>query len=240
MKKLGKFVRCNAKLFIGILIGAIIFSGVGITIAGTVASSNIEYTNNGQTNVQGALNDLYGKANELNEWKNGYYNYGYWNNNYYEENFSSTSTPNKVYSSYKSLIRIDSDAGFIRTLYNYYEPIKHDICVYEHTTSKMYCTNPSEWEEIVNASQSDLSNIATKLQNKLSSSLEITGVVCYKSIDASSKEISCDFNDGSENKYYWLIYYIGDNDIAINTGCDSCNNSGFCSVYSTGSAECNG
>ena len=59
MKRLGKFIKSNTKLFIGFILGAIIFGSVGAVVAGTVASNVITYTSNGQTTVQGALNDLY-------------------------------------------------------------------------------------------------------------------------------------------------------------------------------------
>ena len=63
MSKVGKFLKNNIKLFVGIIIGGILFGGATYVIATSIASSNITYTSNGQTTVEGALNDLYSKAN---------------------------------------------------------------------------------------------------------------------------------------------------------------------------------
>ena len=61
MKKIGKFIKNN---IVGFILGTIIFGSVGAVVAGTVASSNITYTNNNQSNVQGALDELYTRASK--------------------------------------------------------------------------------------------------------------------------------------------------------------------------------
>lgn len=66
MKKIGKIVKGNLKLVIGIIIGATI-SGVTVYAATVIASSNVSYSNTtsglSATNVQGAIDELYTKAN---------------------------------------------------------------------------------------------------------------------------------------------------------------------------------
>lgn len=58
LKKIGKFITGN---ILGIIIGGIIFGTTGVLAA--IASNAVQYTNNGQSTVEGALNDLYAKAN---------------------------------------------------------------------------------------------------------------------------------------------------------------------------------
>lgn len=65
MKKIGKIVKGNLKLVIGIIIGATI-SGVTVYAATVIASSNVSYSNTtsglSATNVQSAIDELYTKA----------------------------------------------------------------------------------------------------------------------------------------------------------------------------------
>ena len=70
--KLTKFIKNNIKLFVGIIIGGILFGGATYVIATEIASSNITYTGNGQSTVEGAINDLYGKANSDSFWVKKY------------------------------------------------------------------------------------------------------------------------------------------------------------------------
>lgn len=66
MKKIGKIVKGNLKLVIGIIIGATI-SGVTVYAATVIASSNVSYSNTtsglSATNVQSAIDELYTRAN---------------------------------------------------------------------------------------------------------------------------------------------------------------------------------
>ena len=62
MSKVGKFLKNNIKLFVGIIIGGILFGGATYVVATEIASSSVTYTGNGQSTVEGAINDLYGKA----------------------------------------------------------------------------------------------------------------------------------------------------------------------------------
>ena len=63
MVKLTNLFKQNIKLFIGIIIGGILFGGSAYVIATEIASSSVTYTENGQTTVEGALNTLYTRAN---------------------------------------------------------------------------------------------------------------------------------------------------------------------------------
>ena len=61
MKKIGKIIKKNKMLLVGIIIVGIIFGGV--VYASTVASSSVSYSNSSSglssTNVQGAIDELY-------------------------------------------------------------------------------------------------------------------------------------------------------------------------------------
>ena len=75
MKKIGRLIKKNSKILIAFIIGLIIAGG-GAYVAALTASE-VTYTGNGQSTVNGALNDLYTRANRwinpsvLNG--NGYY-----------------------------------------------------------------------------------------------------------------------------------------------------------------------
>ena len=61
MKKIIVKIKNNLKSITAFIIGGILFSG--ISYAATIASSGIQYNKNEQTTVEGALDDLYAKAN---------------------------------------------------------------------------------------------------------------------------------------------------------------------------------
>ena len=67
MKKIKVFLKNNIKLFLGIIIGGIVFGTIGVYAAILYASSDVSYDNTTSgltsTNVQDALDELYTKAN---------------------------------------------------------------------------------------------------------------------------------------------------------------------------------
>ena len=64
VSKVTKFMKNRKFIFaIGFILGGLILGGTTYVIATSIASSNITYTSNGQSTVQGALNDLYTKSN---------------------------------------------------------------------------------------------------------------------------------------------------------------------------------
>ena len=58
------FIKKNYKLIIGIIIGAILISGISVYATGQYLASQVTYNN---TNVANALNDLYNKIKDINE-----------------------------------------------------------------------------------------------------------------------------------------------------------------------------
>ena len=70
MKKIKNFFEKNVRLFVGILIGGVLVGG-SVYAATVIGAGEVSYTNNSQTSVQSALDDLYAKANNM--WcKSGY------------------------------------------------------------------------------------------------------------------------------------------------------------------------
>ena len=56
------FVKKNYRLIIGIIIGAILISGISVYATGQYLASQVEYNKNGQAKVSDALDDLYSKV----------------------------------------------------------------------------------------------------------------------------------------------------------------------------------
>ena len=71
MKRVKNLIKNNIKLLIGIIIGGVLFGGMG-AYAATVAAGSVTYTSNGQSTVNGALNDLYTRANSDSFWVKKY------------------------------------------------------------------------------------------------------------------------------------------------------------------------
>ena len=64
MKKIKIFLIGNIKTVVAFILG-IMISGTTVIAATVIASSQVSYTNNSQETVQGALDDLYTKANNM-------------------------------------------------------------------------------------------------------------------------------------------------------------------------------
>ena len=66
MKKVGKFIKSNIKLFIGIIVGPVIAGG-SVAVVSAIAGSSVTYTDTngiGATTVQEAIDKLYTLANQ--------------------------------------------------------------------------------------------------------------------------------------------------------------------------------
>ena len=62
MKKIKNFFKKNVRLFVGILIGGVLVGG-SVYAATIIGAGEVSYTNNSQTSVQSALDDLYTLSN---------------------------------------------------------------------------------------------------------------------------------------------------------------------------------
>ena len=183
MKKLGKFIKSNTKLFIGFILGALIFGSVGAVVAGTVASSEITYTNNGQTTVEGAINDLYGKADNLSNYSNVDINY--WDDNWNNNDYASNEVPNRVYTSNDMNYMV-----FIKTIYKDGNPFKHLVCAKPDSSSKMFCLANDYWESIVGSNEETESN-GNRVKNSLKEDMEAALGNIITSCTSSATYVQC-------------------------------------------------
>ena len=58
-----KLIKNNIKVIVAFILGAVIFGSVGVYATYSFASSEVTYTENNQTTVKSALDDLYTRAN---------------------------------------------------------------------------------------------------------------------------------------------------------------------------------
>lgn len=77
MKKLRKLLKTNIKIVLAFIIGGIVFGTIGVYAATTLLSQSVYYNNSASgatsTNVQGAIDELYTRANT---WINPNNNFG--------------------------------------------------------------------------------------------------------------------------------------------------------------------
>ena len=64
MKKIGKMLKTNIKYIKAFVIGGLIFGGITAVVAGEILASQVKYTNNSQSTVEGALDELYTRSSK--------------------------------------------------------------------------------------------------------------------------------------------------------------------------------
>ena len=214
MKKIGKIIKNN--LF-GFIMGIVLCGGVGIVLA--LTGTDITYTtshNTNVTNVKGALDDLYTKANTwLNPSNMQSVSYKYWNKGLN----NNTSTGNHYMGSVPTYATAtapsgSSDSAWIRTTVDSSgKGIYHEACLYLGSTGKLFCIPRNAWNM-------GLQNEAT-LCKAMDQAL---GTTCT-SVNAYSGSVYCYF--GSANCY------------AYSDGRVDCRNgSSRCRVIGSGYARC--
>ena len=228
MKKLGSFIKNNV---IGFILGAIIFGGSALVVAGTVASSDITYTNNNQSNVQGALNDLYSKTNNLP--------YRFWTDNFSDVSYSEGSVPSTVYTNYNSIRGEYTSQAFIRTSYVNGIPDKHSACLYLGSTNKVFCLDNGFWEVILGSTTQSYENV-TAVNSALKIAMEkALGTSSSRTFYYNGSIVLTQFKVNDSNYGQCLV---------VNDGTVSCTNNfcGYsgndcelvCTVYPNGEANC--
>ena len=220
MSKVTKFMKNRKFIFaIGFILGGLILGGTTYVIATSIASSNITYTNNNQTTVEGALDDLYQKADLLN--KIEYYQY--WRDT---AQYTSTSTPSTVYPSYTSVATSGTTSTLVRTLYSNGSPTIHGACLYYGTTNKIFCLDQGYWASIVGSTTQSTENgtsVKTTLQSAMASSLGVS--TSDLSCGSISSQAYCDVGSARYNAY--------------SNGSVNCSDgSRYCGVSYAGTAYC--
>ena len=233
MKKLSRFVKNNTKVLIAFVLGAVIFSGIGITIATTVASSVITYTSNGQSTVEGALNDLYGKADLLNDYKSSYSGYVYWNDNFSDQTacntvadrvYSANEAPSVYYPNYKYISYSKDYQLFIRSIFENGSPIDHNAtCLKIKSSGKTFCLEKNYWQNtalsLTGSTKHDTTE-TTAVRDALKSAMESALGITVTCSSLGSDPIWC----GVNQKIYCGAYYYGEV---------------TCEDYNTGKYHCN-
>lgn len=232
MSKVTKFIKNNIKFILGIIVGGILFGGATYVIATEIASSNITYTGNGQTTVQGALNDLYGKANQLNTcnsnlstcnnkltssqdtvslYQKSLIAYSYWRGGTQSSPITEDNIPSTIYALPNN--NNIKDYGFARTTYYDYYVYSNDVCIYRNG---LFCINYNYWSS--NGSNSD--SVAAALKEDMEKALRRTATCTI-----TTNQVSCtiDGNTGAcwvQSGYVGCYYY--------SKGCYMKSNGVFC------------
>ena len=236
MKKVGKFIKNN---IVGFILGALLFGGSALVVAGTVASSAITYTtskNSNVGNVEQALNDLYNIAD------NTYYKY--WNDDYLGAEYISSSSPNRLYSQPDGFKYISSDGRtvytlnnvneaipYIKSLYKNDNTIKHEgVCYYLNNYSP-FCINYGFWQSVVGSNTASLEN-----SNAVKAALEtaIHGVFSDKNIncdDSTSNYVNCFIGN---DEYYNDCYVYANGEVKFITEDGNL----YCNIKTDGKAKC--
>lgn len=216
MSKVGKFIKNN---IIGFIIGTILFGGTGYIVATSIASVNVTYSGHGQTNVKGALDDLYGKADELNKLKYSITQsgYQYWKSS---STYSSTNAPATVYPNYASVVTANTTSTLIRTIYSNGNPTKHGVCLYYGYNNKIFCLDYGYWA--ANGASGD--SVSAVLQSAIVSALGISSeaIGCV----ADSYSVFCSFGNNANCG-------AGSNG-AVSCACETSS----CTVSNDGKASC--
>ena len=204
-----KLLKNNIKVVVAFLIGAILFGGISYAVATGISSGDVPYTQNNQTTVQSALNDLYTKAAtyiDPNDIKWATLSYKYWNDDFEGNNYYILEAPATVYTTRAALETAYGSSNFanspiyIRSAYAGSYPIYHEACLWYN--NKEFCLAPNYW---VGDAQ-DQSNGATtkaKLKADMEAALGIT--INVNSCDSDSSHANCYAGD-----FYCYAYSDGD------------------------------
>ena len=210
MRRIVKIIKDN---ILGFIIGAILFGGIGTVVATTILSSSVSYTNNNQTTVEGALNELYSKASRLDSWidprglnvngTGGKITFVYWNDNFSNDGpmYTNSQVPNGSGLRGTFLTREALAAAYDAAYNGEDQNAYHfaDNPVYIKTTivnnnptghaaclwynNREFCLNPNSFD-------TDWNTTKQKLKNDIEAALSIT-------IDITN----CNYQDGNNASY---------------------------------------
>ena len=230
--KIKKIIKDN---ILGFIIGAILFSGVGVVLATTtVGDVWFETTKNSSVkNVEDALDDLYARADTyINPETLKYYDfvYKYWNADFdYSPQFLFDS-PEDAYTTIAALETTNGAGNFantpiyIRSAFKGNTAIYHEVCSYYATTGKEFCFAPNYW---VGDSQDQIDGSTTKA--KLKADMEAALGITIASGD-------CNSTTGYANCEVGNFYCTSTSSGYIN--CQSNVTYKFCDSGDDGSAGC--
>ena len=129
------FVKKNYKLIIGIVIGAILISGISVYATGQYLASQVEYNKNGQAKVSDALDDLYSRTTELDTIKT--------NVNQTTATAADIASGKKAYTK-NGLITGEAFSNFKFDLSNYNEKVYKKTYTVEKDKYYIFCKDTYE------------------------------------------------------------------------------------------------
>ena len=222
---------------LGIIIGGILFGGIGV-LAATIESSTVAYTtssNNNVSTVEDALNDLYGMVNiACYNGTCGKLTYKYWNNNFAGSSganlFDSTHMPATVYTSRALLEQNYSDFAdepvYIRSILINGNVVGHESCFWEANNQKEFCLGPGYWGGTLGTADATVgTNTKIKLQRDMQNALSL-----------ESANISCGSSAGGAYCYVGDFYCYANDSGGVS--CSSYATDESCVVIASGSAYC--
>ena len=224
MKKILKIIKGN---ILGFIIGAILFGCIGTVVATTILSSTVSYTNNNQTTVEGALNDLYNRViTSCYNGSCGKLSYKYWNAGGGGTSYGYDSLPDDLYPN-RELLALNSPMFsshhyYIRTVFIDNSFITNQVCLWFN--NREFCLYPNYWAGNLGVSSTEATQqTAIILKRDLEQQLNITNVYCTP----NTNEAYCNINN---NNIHIKITYNGEILISKSgSGQDSCGmfNDGF-------------
>ena len=242
MKKIINFLKKNT---FGFIIGTILFGGIAVVYATTIASNTVDYENSANTDVatvQDALDDLYSKIMPLPviacyNGTCGKLTYKYWNNNFAGSTganlFDSTHMPAINYASRAALETAYGASNFadnpiyIRSVLIDGNVVGHESCFWEANNEKEFCISPNYWAGTIGTNDATVgTNTKIKLQRDMQNalSLESTDISC----GSDAYGARCGVSD-----------FVCDADSDGSVHCASFVTYGGCLVGADGSAHCN-
>ncbi len=204
MKKIIKIIKDN---ILGFILGAILFGGIGTVVATTILSSSVSYTNNNQTTVEGALNELYGMVNiACYNGTCGKLAFRYWNDDfefaqhYYNHNALPDTYYNKLellQSAYNNFV---NNPYYIRSILIDGNAVGHQACLWYNNHE--FCLSPNYWAGTIGTSSANAgTQTMIKLQRDMENALGITLTNCTNNAREATCNIgsfSCTSNNSSE------------------------------------------
>ena len=189
---------------LGFIIGAIVFSSIGIVAATTLGPSDYWFKttkNSNVENVEDALDDLYSKTVDLIDpqpLKDADFEYKYWNDDIEGNEYYLFEAPDNIYATRAALETAYGSSNFannpiyIRSAFKENTAVYHEACFYHATTGKEFCLAPNYWVGD-SQDQTDGSTTKAKLKADMEAALGITIASgdCY----SASSIVYCDVGD---------------------------------------------
>ena len=223
-----KLIKSNIFSF---FLGAILFGGIGTVVATTILSSSVSYTNNNQTTVEGALDELYSVINEVCYNGNcGKLSYRYWNDGFSDTIYQTNEMPANNYLT-RSLLEQNYGASnftdtpiYIRSILIDRNVVGHQVCFLNN--SKEFCLDKGYWAGTLNTNSGN-AGIQTKikLQRDMQESLGIT-----------IQDANC-YSDTGIARCYVGDFYCRSHSSG-NVDCHSNVSNKHCYVYGDGTSSC--